>query len=101
MLFAAINNLSDNGRISEADMEASLLRNDPARYRKFTELTARNSERERISNAHSQQQPRLSASGHTNKAVNLSEAIRKNPAKGKEILRNLSDADLDRLLNKN
>lgn len=94
----AINKLSDNGRISEADLEASLLRNDPARYRKFTELTARNSERERISKAQMNKQPRLSASGQTNKRVNLSKLLRENPAKGKEILAGLSDEQLNKLL---
>ena len=94
----AINQLSTHGVISEADLEASLLRNDPARYRKFTELKARGNERERISNAHSQQQPRLSASGQTNKVVNLSQLLRENPGKGKEVLKGLTDEQLNKLI---
>jgi hypothetical protein len=93
----AVNRLSENGLITEADLEASLMRNDPARYKKFMEISVKTNERDRIQNAHKNKQPRMSASGQTNKRVNISEMLRNNPDKAKGLLKKLSLSQLKKL----
>jgi|GEM_PF-3625101 len=94
-----------NGAIKKSDLEASLFKMYPDKFKKYLQLSAVQQERERIKGAFDSQQPRMSATNTTQNRVDVGRLLKENPdfpytnpKEWKRISRRLSDEQLNKLL---